>query len=148
MIQIAAGDDHVLALSNTNEVYFWGHQRTGKVILTPLKVKQIQNVVDIGAMLGSSVGALQTSEGVVYFWGFAYGQAIPDPVVTEFISMTELFASLDFPIMLEPLEVNGKYSSRLERLRQSFDNTVRLFINFTFVFQLAMIISLLFVLST
>ena len=125
-IQIAAGDAHVLALSNANEVYFWGKQGTGTYIVTPLKVSGAQYVVDIGAMLGSSVGAFKTSEGEVYFWGFAYGHAIPGPVVTEFTSITEVFASLDSPMMLEPLEFNGKHS-RLDKLRQSFDNTVRLF---------------------
>ena len=83
----------------------------------------IQDVVDIGAIHGCRVSAMMTKEGKVYFWGFAYGLQIPNPVVTEFNSMAELFASLDSPMMLKPLELDVK-PTRLEKLRLSFDDKV------------------------
>ena len=125
-IQIAAGVCHVLALTNANEVYFWGRHASEDIIVTPVKI-EAQNVVDIAAMNCCTISAFKTAEGKVYFWGFAYGLLIPDPVATNFASMAELFASLDNPVMIEPakFELN---QPRLEKLRHSFDDEVKYFL--------------------
>ena len=91
--------------------------------MVPIKI-EMQNVLDIAAINVCSISAFTTTEGKVYFWGFAYGLLIPDPVTTKFNSMTELFASLDTPMMLEPVECD-RDEPRLEKLRESFDDQVK-----------------------
>ena len=119
------GDAHALALSNANEAYAWGNHTTEKYHPSPRKVA-IRDVADIGAIRGCSISALTTNEGKVYFWGFAYGHFIRAPVLTKFDSMTELFASLDSPMMLKPVELDVKPSIG-DKLRSSFDDKVRTF---------------------
>ena len=86
---------------------------------------RVQNVADIATMRGSSISALVTEEGKVFFWGFAYGHLIPEPVATEFTSMADLFASLDSPMMLEPVELGTNVKpSIVDKLRLSFDDKV------------------------
>ena len=122
-MQVAAGVCHALALSNANEVYFWGQHATEHRIVAPIKI-EMQNVLDIAAINVCSISAFTTNEGKVCFWGSAYGLLIPDPVATKFNSMTELFASLDTPMMLEPVEFD-RDEPRLEKLRESFDDQVK-----------------------
>ena len=125
-LQIAVGPFHALALSNENEAYFWGTHGTGDVFQTPTKVS-VQNVVDIAAANGCYISALKTTQGKVYFWGFAYGIPIPKPVLTNFTSMEELFSSLDTPQMLKPVESDLE-RPRLEKLGLGFDDRVKLFL--------------------
>ena len=94
--------------------------------MKPKKI-DVENVVDVGAIRGCSISALRTAEGAVYFWGFAYGHLIPFPAVTKFASMTELFSSLDTPMMLEPIEFDWKQPA-LEKFGLSFDDKVGRFI--------------------
>ena len=122
-LQIAAGNLHVLALTTQNEVYFLGQQATEQPTVTPTKV-EICNVRDIATIRGCSVSSLETMEGKVYFWGFAYGHLIPEPVLTAFSSMDELFASLDSPIMLKPVQPEMQQPTVTDRLGASFDDEV------------------------
>ena len=113
----------MLALSNTNEAYFWGeHNVQSTAVVTPNRI-DTRNIVDIGAIPGCSISSFQTGDGKVYFWGFANGHLIPDPVATKFTSMTELFLSLDTPAMLEPLETDWK-EPVVEKFGLSFDDKV------------------------
>ena len=125
IVQVVAGKHHVLALSN-KEVYFWGqHTLNEGGVETPKKL-EIPNVVDIGVVRGCSLSAFKTTENKVYFWGFAYGHLIPEPVRTEFSSLEELFASLDTPVMLMPVQSDLKQpESVIEKLRRSFDDQVK-----------------------
>ena len=85
---------------------------------------EVPNVVDIGALGGCTVSAFKTTDGKIYFWGFAYGLLVPEPVATKFTSLSELFASLDVPMLLKPLEFDVREPT-LEKLRLSFDDQVR-----------------------
>ena len=111
-----------MALSNANEAYFWGKHGSGASTLTPIKI-ETQNIMDIGVVRGCRISAFTTAEDKVYFWGFAYGLSIPDPVATEFTSMAELFASLDTPMMLGSVEFHVKQSV-LENLKLAFNDAV------------------------
>ena len=111
-------------MSHAKEVYFWGKHASGICTVTPSKIEK-PNIVDIGAVRGCSVSSFKTTEDKIYFWGFAYGLTIPNPVPTKFASMVELFASLDIPMMLKPVEFDVKQPV-LENLMLSFDNAVRL----------------------
>ena len=91
-------------------------------IVTPIRIR-LRNVVDIGAVRACTISAFRTKKGKVFFCGFSNGHLTPDPVATEFTSMVELFASLDSPAMLEPLEVDVK-QTRMEKLRLNFDDKV------------------------
>ena len=123
-MQIAFGMNHVVALSNANEIYSWGcHGSENSTIVAPVKIA-VQNVVDIAAMNGCRISALKTADGQVYFWGYAYGVHISAPAATKFTSMAELFSSLDTPVMLKPVEFNLK-QPRLEKLRLSFNDSVK-----------------------
>ena len=113
----------MLALSLTNEAYFWGIHYAGSAAgVTPNRI-DTQNIVDIGAIRGCSISSFRTLDGKVYFWGFANGHYIPAPVATEFNSMTQLFLSLDTPAMLEPLESDWK-EPVVEKFGLSFDDKV------------------------
>ena len=83
----------------------------------------IGDVAFVGATRGSSISAYETTKGTVYFWGFAYGHYIPMPVPTKFSSIPELFASLDKPIMLEPITLGFKQPV-VEKLKAHFDDKV------------------------
>ena len=85
--------------------------------------------MDIGAVRGCAVSALKTSDGKVLFWGYAYGRLNSDPVATKFTSMEELFASLDTPMMLKPVEFEHTELTLVEKLKQSFDDKVSWFSN-------------------
>ena len=113
----------MLALSNANEVYFWGQHNAGDVPAEIPHRIRAENIVDIGAIRGCQISAFETAGGEVYFWGFAYGHRIPDPVLTRFTSMTDLFLSLDTPILLEPMEFVWKEPT-LEKLGLIFDDKV------------------------
>ena len=80
--------------------------------------------MDIGATRGCTISALKSTDGKIYFWGFAYGQFTKKPVATQHSSFDELFNSLDPPVMLQPLEFKLKQPVMLEKLRQSFDDNV------------------------
>ena len=107
-MQIATGNTHALALSNTGEVYFWGeHSQWAyerQIVVAP-ELVDLRNVVAIGAIRGSNVSACKTANGSVYFWGFAYGHRFEKPSLTRFRTIAEVFASLDSPKMLEPFNV-------------------------------------------
>ena len=114
----------MLALSSLNEVYFWGkHHPAERLINPPLRIAN-ENVADIAAIRGCSVSSFITKEGKVHFWGRAYGNWINQPVLTRFTSMADLFASLERPMMLEPLEINVKEPAVVEKLRNSFNDHV------------------------
>lgn len=114
----------MLALSNEKKLYFWGGHASEISIGTPLEIG-VENVVDIGAVRGCSISAFKTVEGKVYFWGFAYGLVIPDPVATRFSSMEELFASLDTPVMLKSLELNDREPIMARKFGENFDDKVK-----------------------
>ena len=120
--KIVAGICHALALSNANEVYFWGSHPADRKVVAPVKIR-VSNVVDIAAINRCHISALTTSEGKVYFWGYAYGHLISEPVATEFSSMAKVFASLDIPMMLEPVEFELKQQK--PKFRLSLDDQVR-----------------------
>ena len=74
---------------------------------------------------GCGVSSVQTVEGKVYFWGFAYGHLLPEASLTEFHSMDEVFASLDCPMMLKPVEPELKQPAFADKLGTSFDDKVK-----------------------
>ena len=113
-----------MALTNGNELYFWGkHTSDSRNSATPKKV-QVPNVIDIAATRGSCATAFRTTENKVYLWGFAYGNLMPKPVVTEFTSLTELFLSLDSPVMLKAMEMDLNNQPWMEKLKLTFDDKV------------------------
>ena len=122
VLQIAVGDNHTLALSNKKELYFWGQQASEESVMTPKKMK-VPNVALIGAIRGCSISAFKTTEGEVYYWGFACGHYISEPVATKYSTMVKLFASLDSPVMLGPLKFDVK-QPMMEKLKLIFDDSV------------------------
>ena len=85
------------------------------------------NVTTIGATRGSGVSACKTANGKVYFWGSAYGLNISKPSPTRFRTIAEVFASLDSPIMLEPVtfDLAQPFTEKLRsKLMSSFDSKV------------------------
>ena len=80
--------------------------------------------MDIAAICGCSISALKTADGKVYFWGYAYGHLFRDPEPTNFTSLPELFASIDSRVMLQPLKIDVKQPTVVEKLIQSFDDQV------------------------
>ena len=95
--------------------------------MTTAKKIEVPNVVEIGAIRGCDLSAFKTVDGKAYFWGFAYGSLMTDPVVTEFSSLNDLFASLDSPMMLNPVMLDLKQQVVVEKLARSFDDTVKFF---------------------
>ena len=79
--------------------------------MTPTKI-DIPNIVFIGATRGCTISAFQTAKRKVYFWGVACGHELPHPVPTQFSTINEVFASLDFPVLLEPLVFDLKQQLR------------------------------------
>ena len=75
-------------------------------------------------MRGCTISGLKTTDGKIYFWGYACGQVTKKPVATRYNSFDELFNSLDPPMMLQPLELHLKQSVVTEKLRQRFDDNV------------------------
>ena len=98
-VKIAAGDHHLLALSKEMKLYFWGQHASEEIVATPRRM-EVSNVESIGATRGCTISAFKTTEGKVYYWGFALGSNILEPVATKYSTMIELFASLDSPVML------------------------------------------------
>ena len=93
--------------------------------MSPELVEVPNNVAGMGAIRGCSVSALKTTKGKVYYWGWAYGHDVADPVLTRFDTVKELFASLDSPMMLEPVTSELKQPIA-EKLKLSFDDRVNL----------------------
>lgn len=119
----------MLALSSENKVYFWGQHTDFEACTETPKHMNVPDVVDIAVVRGCSVSAFKTIQGKVYFWGYAYGVLIPEPVATEFSSLDALFASLDVPVLLRPLRFDLKLPEVLsEKLRQNFDDEVKHFL--------------------
>ena len=111
-------------MSAANRVYFWGqHDTTEDAIVNPKQIG-IESVVDIGAVRGCGISAFKTSDRRVFFWGYAYGHDIPDPIATNFTSMKELFASLDNPVMLKPVELEQRPPAMMEKFKEKFDDKV------------------------
>ena len=112
-----------MALSiNERELYFWGQHAFEGATVTPKKI-EVRNIAFIGATRGCTISAFQTAKRKVYFWGFAHGHDIPDPVLTKFTTMADVFASLDIPVMLEPLVLDLKQPVT-EKLKLNFDDKV------------------------
>ena len=87
-------------------------------------------MVDIGVVRGCSMSAFKTTEGKVYFWGFAYGHLLQEPVATKFTSLYALFASLDTPVVFRAAKFNLERPSVLIRkMKLSFDDHVKLFLS-------------------
>ena len=122
-MQIAAGCHHILALSKEMKLYFWGRHASEKIVATPKKM-EVPNVELVGATRGCSISVFKTTEGKVYYWGFAFGHYISEPVATKFNTLTELFASLDSPVLLEPLKFKLN-QPMTEKLKLVFDDSVR-----------------------
>ena len=112
-----------MALSQQNELYFWGRYPSQPHV-NPKKI-ELANVKDIAAVRGCSVSVAKTTDGKIYFWGFAYGHLIPEPILTTFSSMDEVFASLDSPMMLKPVQPGLRQPALGERLGASFDDEVK-----------------------
>ena len=118
----------VLALSVKNELYFWASTSCGYIATDPIKITT-EKVLDVAATRDCTISAFTTIGCHVFFWGFAYGLHIPDPILTKFATMVELFASLDAPMLLEitllePMENPENEPVRVEKFRQSFDDHV------------------------
>ena len=118
----------MLALSSEEKVYFWGRHTEFEVRVVNPELINVPNVAETGIARGCSVSAFKTTEGKVYFWGFAYDHHMPEPVAKGFSSLDALFASLENPVMLRPLQCNLKLIEVLaDRLRQNFDDDVNQF---------------------
>ena len=114
-----------MALSHERQLYFWGQHKSEGPTATPKKI-EIPNVSFIGAIRGASISAFQTAKRKVYYWGFTCGHHIPDPVPTKFSTIAEAFASLDSPVMLEPLIFNLKQPIT-DKLKVTLDDKVCLY---------------------
>ena len=90
--------------------------------MAPKKI-EIPNVAFIGAIRGCGISALQTTKRKVYFWGFGCGHFIPEPAPTKFSTIAEVFASLDSPVMFEPVILDLKQAIT-EKLKLNFDDKV------------------------
>lgn len=123
-IQIATGGSHVLALSYSGELYFWGRHDSEREIVTPTKIKVSEKVIEIGATQACRISCFKTSNGSVYFWGYAYDQLFPEPLFTRFTSIADFFASRDIPVMLKPLELDLRHPI-VEKLSRSFNDKVK-----------------------
>ena len=88
------------------------------------EMMETSNIASIGASRGCSISAFQTTEGKVYYWGFALGHYTAEPVATKYKTMIELFASLDSPIMLGPLTFDMN-QPMTEKLKLVFDDSVK-----------------------
>ena len=112
-----------MALSNEMKLYFWGQHLTGQRVVIP-EMMEMSNIASIGASRGCSISAFQTTEGKVYYWGFALGHYIAEPVATKYSTIKELFASLDSPVMLGPVKFD-RNQPMTEMLKLIFDDIVR-----------------------
>ena len=122
----------MLALSSEGNIYFWGrHTESEASVRTPKQIN-VPNVTEVGVVRGCSVSAFKTTAGKVYFWGFAFGHLIPEPVATDYSSVDEFFASLDTPVMFRPVQFDVKPPKIvMEKLRVSFDDQVKLVLMLT-----------------
>ena len=113
----------MLALSKDMKLYFWGQHVSEQSVVTPRRM-EVPNVESIGATRGCSISAFKTTEGKVYYWGHALGHYISEPVATKYSTLIELFASLDSPMMLGPVEFHVN-QPMTEKLKLVFDDSVR-----------------------
>ena len=123
VVQIEAGSHHVLALSEEMKLYFWGQHDSEERVVTPTRM-EVPNVELIGATRGCSISAFKSMEGKVYYWGFAFGHYISEPAATKYRTLTELFASLDSPMMLGPVKFDLD-QQLTEKMKLVFDDSVR-----------------------
>ncbi len=67
VVDVAAGNNHIVALNDQNEVYAWGYDRLG-VTKIPDEINQLKgNITDVEA--GFQVSWLLTDAGEALFWG-------------------------------------------------------------------------------
>ena len=114
------GNVHGLALTTENEVYLWGTHPTENQGVNPKKIG-ISKVKGIVAIRGCSVSAVETMDGKANFRGFANGHFILEPTLTKFSSTDKVFASLDSPMMLKPVQPELRQPALAERLGSNFD---------------------------
>ena len=98
-----------MALSTEGQLYFWGQHGSEGTTVAPKKI-DISNIAFIGAIRGCGISTFQTTKRKVYYWGFACGHYIREPAPTKFSTIAEVFASLDSPMMFEPLTLDQKQS--------------------------------------
>ena len=112
-----------MALSDEGELYFCGGHDSEQIVMLPRKML-VPNVQVIGATRGCSISAFKTTNGKVYYWGFAFGVHVLEPVATKYSTIVELFASLDSPVMLGSLKFRVN-QPMTEKLKLIFDDSVR-----------------------
>ena len=122
-IQVAAGSFHVLALSHGGSLYFWGNDGRRVSARVPEGVK-ITDVDDIAALRGYGLNVCKSRDGNVYFWGCRYGKHFSNPRETRFTTMDEVFASLDVPLLLKPLQFDCIGQDFSQRMELAFNDAV------------------------
>lgn len=93
--QVDAGLRHVVALSETGDVYCWGHSKKGQCavegdkpplkVTSPTKVEFPDSTVRVVSVYAGSYHSVAlTDQGQVFVWGCnKYGQCTQDPQVTS-----------------------------------------------------------------
>ena len=66
VVQVSAGDDHVLALNSNGKIFGWGSRRFKQTNI-PSELFFVTNIKQIFA--GSQISLAVTEDGMVYFWG-------------------------------------------------------------------------------
>ena len=112
-----------MALSVKGELYFCGRHATEEAVLTPLKIAVPYDVALIAAIRGCSISAFKTNSGRVYYWGYAFGHHVFEPVATKYEHIIRLFASLDSPMMVGPVRCHVN-QPMTEKLKLIFDDSV------------------------
>ena len=75
-------------------------------------------MADIGASCGCNISGFKTLEGTVFFWGCVLWTGNPGSSCN---STLQLFACLDTPVMLKPLELELRAPAWVDKFKQSFD---------------------------
>ena len=114
----------MLALSFTGKVYFWGSDGRITKVVAPEEVKMKAKVEDVGALWNCGLSVCKTDGGAVYFWGFHFGKHVMEPRRTEFSTMDDVFASLDIPLMLNPVKFDLMERNLSEKMELAFDDAV------------------------
>lgn len=91
IVEVAAGFDHCLALSDEGKLYVWGNSRLGQADI-PMKAQRGKNFVQIGA--STQYSAALTDDGYLYMWGNEGAADVK--VKKEFQNRIKKFALSDY----------------------------------------------------
>ncbi|CAI5437491.1 unnamed protein product [Caenorhabditis angaria] len=69
VIQIAAGSDHSIALTESGRVFVWGEQADGRCIHEPILVEELSAIPIVRVVAGSRHCIAISASGSVYSWG-------------------------------------------------------------------------------